>query len=273
MRLLVWRGHLVSCNYDCGYCPFARRPAERATLLRDRVALERFVAHVTADPTPTDVLIMPWGEAMIWPWYAPALARLAAADHVRAVGIQTNGSFPARFAAALPPNVHLWISWHPTQIGRAAFTAKIRALLDQGNTLSVGTVAAAEHLDELEQLRADLDVPMWVNARKPGGRYTQAEIARFTAIDPDFPLELRPIRSRGKACATGADVWMVEADGTIPRCHLIPGALGNLYDAGPAPPGPCTRASCHCFVGYAFLDEVGLWRRWGQGFVGRRRPA
>ncbi|MFZ4739422.1 MAG: STM4011 family radical SAM protein [Bradymonadia bacterium] len=271
MRLLVWRGHLVSCNYACGYCPFAKRKAELATLRRDREALDRFVAHVASDPTPTDVLIMPWGEAMIWPWYPEALAALARLPHVRAVGIQTNGSFPARAVASLPPNVQLWISWHPTQIERSAFTAAIQALLAQGNTLSVGTVAAPEHLDALEQLRRDLDVPMWVNARKPGGRYTPEEIVRFYAIDPDFELELRPVRSRGKTCATGHDVWMVEADGTIPRCHLIPTPLGNLYEGGAAPQGPCTRAGCHCFVGYAFLEEVGVWRRWGERFVGRRR--
>jgi hypothetical protein len=59
VRLLVWRGHLVSCNHACGYCPFAKRKAELATLRRDREALDRFVAHVASDPTPTDVLIMP----------------------------------------------------------------------------------------------------------------------------------------------------------------------------------------------------------------------
>jgi hypothetical protein len=40
VRLLVWRGHLVSCNYTCGYCPFAKRKAELATLRRDREALD-----------------------------------------------------------------------------------------------------------------------------------------------------------------------------------------------------------------------------------------
>jgi hypothetical protein len=275
VRLLVWRGPLESCNYGCPYCPFAKAPARPATLRRDRAALRRFLDHVRDDPTPVDLLFMPWGEAMIWPWYPDALRELAALPHVRAVGIQSNGSFPARFVADLSPKVGLWLTWHPTEIPRAAFTAQITRLRALGVSLSVGAVAVPEHLNELEALRDSLpdEVPMWVNARKPGGRYTPDQITRYTALDPDFPLELRPVPSRGRACATGDEVWMVEADGTIPRCHLIPTPLGNLYTGGPTPPGPCTRRSCHCFVGYAFLDEVGLWRRWQGGFVSRQRPS
>src|SRR5439155_13329710 len=45
---LLYRGPLSSCNYDCGYCPFAKRRETAAELARDRTALGRFVDWVAA---------------------------------------------------------------------------------------------------------------------------------------------------------------------------------------------------------------------------------
>ena len=45
---ILYRGPLASCDYDCGYCPFAKRRDSPETLRADRAALERFVAWVTA---------------------------------------------------------------------------------------------------------------------------------------------------------------------------------------------------------------------------------
>ena len=47
---ILYRGPLSSCNYACGYCPFAKRRETAAELARDRTALERFVAWVAARP-------------------------------------------------------------------------------------------------------------------------------------------------------------------------------------------------------------------------------
>lgn len=275
-RLLVWRGPLDSCNYGCSYCPFAKRAARIDTLRRDEAALARFADHIAADPTPVDLLFMPWGEAMIWPWYGRTLGSLARLPHVRAVGIQTNGSFPLHAVDGWPPNAGLWISWHPTEIALEPFVARIHALHARGVPLSVGAVAMPGGVAPVRALRDALpaDVPMWLNARKPAtGRFRDDEVASLVAIDPDVGAELRPVRSQGRACATGDAVWMVEGDGTIVRCHLVDQRIGDLYDGGvTAPPGPCPRGSCHCFVGYAFLDEPGQWRRWQANFVTRRRP-
>jgi hypothetical protein len=40
---ILYRGPLSSCNYACGYCPFAKRRETAAELARDREALARFV--------------------------------------------------------------------------------------------------------------------------------------------------------------------------------------------------------------------------------------
>lgn len=39
---ILYRGPLASCDYDCPYCPFAKRRDSRAQLTADRSALERF---------------------------------------------------------------------------------------------------------------------------------------------------------------------------------------------------------------------------------------
>ena len=45
---ILYRGPLDSCNYDCGYCPFAKRTNSREKIDSDREKLERFVAWVGA---------------------------------------------------------------------------------------------------------------------------------------------------------------------------------------------------------------------------------
>ncbi len=47
---ILYRGPLSSCNYDCPYCPFAKRQETAAELLVDRAALERFVCWIPAGP-------------------------------------------------------------------------------------------------------------------------------------------------------------------------------------------------------------------------------
>nr|WP_277874821.1 hypothetical protein [Leptolyngbya sp. FACHB-16] len=39
---ILYRGSLVSCNYGCEYCPFAKRQQSAAELAVDRQSLDRF---------------------------------------------------------------------------------------------------------------------------------------------------------------------------------------------------------------------------------------
>ena len=43
---ILYRGPLSSCNYACGYCPFAKRRETREELAADARALGRFVDWV-----------------------------------------------------------------------------------------------------------------------------------------------------------------------------------------------------------------------------------
>ena len=88
---ILYRGPLASCNYDCPYCPFAKRHDPPGALRADRAALERFVGWVAGETgTRISVLFTPWGEGLTRSWYRAALVRLSHLAHVERVAIQTN---------------------------------------------------------------------------------------------------------------------------------------------------------------------------------------
>lgn len=276
---ILWRGPLDSCNYGCAYCPFAKREPRRAMLTADRAALARFVAWVEgASAWSLELLFTPYGEALVWPWYRDALARISHLPHVRSVAIQTNGSAPIRFVEEADlARLSLWISWHPSEIAVGAFVEKVVALHARGVRMSVGAVALPENLDAVEALREALPagVPMWINARKPGVRYADEALARWTRLDPGFPLDVTAHRTRGRACSTGETVITVDGTGTVRRCHFVDDVLGNLYAddlATMLAPRPCPRLRCDCYIGYAHVADLGLRDVYGEGLLGRLRP-
>lgn len=275
---ILYRGPLDSCNYACAYCPFAKRAPRTEVLAADRAALGRFVAWaVSATTRPLRILITPWGEALVHAWYRQALLALSRLPHVELAAIQTNGSASMAWARrADRSRLALWITWHPSEVAHERFVAQALALRRDGVRLSVGCVAVPARLAAIEAMRRALpaDVPMWINALRPGGRYSPAEVERWTAIDPDFPVDLHPHASRGRACRTGEDAIAVDGDGTVRRCHFVPAPLGNLYRddlAAMLRPRACPRARCDCFIGYAHLEHLRLAERFGVGLLARLR--
>lgn len=273
---ILWRGPLDSCNYGCRYCPFAKRPALRSVLDADRAALARFAGWIEDHPQrQLSAFVTPWGEALIHAWYRDTLIALSHLAHVQQAVIQTNGSSSMAWTAdANPTRLALWITWHPTEITLDRFLANLEPLLAGGIRFSVGAVGVPEQLAAVEQLRSRLpvSVPCWVNARKPLVRYSEDEIARFTAIDAYFPLTLRPHASRNRACRTGEDVISVDGVGTVKRCHFVDTTLGNLFTddlATMLKPRPCPRAFCDCYIGFAHLDELHLDDIYGDGLLAR----
>ncbi len=274
---ILWRGPLDSCNYSCGYCPFAKRRGLRRVLDADRAALARFVGWVEKSACSLEILLTPYGEGLIWPWYRDALVRLSQLPHVRRIGIQTNGSAPMGFlSAANLGSVALWISWHPTEVTRERFAAKALALHDAGVRFSVGAVAVPGQIDAVEALRELLPaaIPMWINAQKPGVRYDAEAVARWSRLDPGFPLDRHPHRTKGRRCVTGEEVVSVVGDGEIRRCHFVDDVLGNLYEAdldAILGPRPCPRARCDCYIGYANLPDLDLRGAYGEDLLTRMR--
>lgn len=265
---LLYRGPLASCDYDCPYCPFAKRRDTPEQLRADRAALDRFAAWVAdqaqqSPGTRLSVLFTPWGEGLVRSWYRAAITRLSRLPHVDRVAIQTNLSGRVEWLADCDrATAALWTTFHPTQTPRQRFLDKCHRLRELGVRFSVGVVGLPEHLHAARDLRADLpdDVYLWINAAE-GHSYTDAEAADWQAIDPYFQYSRHPHASRGRPCRTGDTAVSVDGNGTVRRCHFIPTELGNLYDGSFAArlrPRPCPKASCDCHIGYVHLEPLGL---------------
>jgi MoaA/NifB/PqqE/SkfB family radical SAM enzyme len=277
MLTLLYRGSLTSCNYSCGYCPFAKRRDTRATLARDAAEVARFVAWAAAQARELSVLFTPWGEAIVRRHYRDAMRALADLPQVSQVSLQTNLSGPLAWLAEVPAGkVSLWCTYHPDQTPLARFLER-RARLDaMGIRHSVGVVAKREHLDAIREIEAALPAttPLWINPydRRGPGYYSPEELAWLDRVDPWFHIGNAPPPSRGKPCGAGEDVVSVDGAGAVQRCHFIPTVLGNLYAddlATMLAPRPCTRFKCDCFIGYAHRQDLPLRQAFGAGILAR----
>ncbi|MDR7274928.1 STM4011 family radical SAM protein [Catenuloplanes atrovinosus] len=272
---VLYRGPLASCNYDCPYCPFAKRVDPPATLRADRAALLRFAdwAEATTDRR-LSILFTPWGEGLTRRWYRETITRLSHLPHVDRVAIQTNlAARTGWLAAADRSTAALWTTYHPGQVTRARFLGRCRELDALGVRYSVGIVGLPEHLAEARELRALLPprVYLWVNAADGHG-YTADEEAAWTALDPRFGDSVRPHVSRGLPCHAGETAISVLGDGTVRRCHFVPSVIGNLYDGSwraALKPRACPNAACDCHIGYVHLKPLGLREVYRDGLMER----
>jgi len=273
---ILYRGPLASCNYDCPYCPFAKRRDDPAALRADRLALTRFVDWVSANPDGhrVSVLFTPWGEGLTRAWYRDALVRLSHLSHVDRVAIQTNLAARLSFVPdADRSSLALWATYHPGQVPLGRFLRQCGVLDAHGVRYSVGVVGLPEHLAPAHALRSALrpEVYLWVNAAD-GHVYTADEEAAWTAIDPHFGYSVRPHASLGHECRAGETVVSVDGDGTVRRCHFIAAPLGNLYDGSYLDglrPRPCGNAFCDCHIGYVHLKRLPLYDVFAGGVLER----
>lgn len=274
---ILYRGPLASCNYGCTYCPFAKHaetPAERAA---DAQSLERFVNWVEQRKhDELGMLFTPWGEALIHRRYQTALQRLTHMPHVTKAAIQTNLTCRLDWVEQCDKRkLALWTTYHPNEVKRARFVAKCHELLARNVRFSVGVVGLREHTEEIAALRCDLpsSVYLWVNAyKREPDYYSQAEIERFTALDPLFPVNNQHHASLGATCHAGHSVIAVNGDGVISRCHFIKTPLGNIYEAGfehVLQPRACSNATCGCHIGYVHLKKLKLAEVFGDGLLER----
>jgi MoaA/NifB/PqqE/SkfB family radical SAM enzyme len=273
---ILYRGPLSSCNYACGYCPFAKRRETAQELAADRLALDRFADWVLGRDREDQIAILftPWGEALTRRWYRETLVRLSHAPQVARVAIQTNLSVsPVWAERADRDRLALWATYHPGEVDRKSFLRRCRELDRLRVRYSVGVVGLKEHLGEVEALRQELapDVYLWVNAyKRQPTYYDEDDLRRFEAIDPLFPVNNRMHPSLGRPCRAGRSV--VSVDGTMRRCHFIREPIGNLYDPAfeeALVERPCTNATCGCHIGYVHLDDLKLGPVFGAGLLER----
>ena len=133
-RTVLYRGSLKSCNYQCSYCPFSKHRISKRELEDDREQWFRFCESLRESAEYLSIralMVVPYGEALVHPWYWEGLGGLTKWDVLEAAGAQTNLSFSAerslkifdQFGGA-QEKLRLWASFHPEmtacEIGRAS---------------------------------------------------------------------------------------------------------------------------------------------------------
>jgi hypothetical protein len=274
---ILYRGPLSSCNYDCHYCPFAKRHESAAELRRDREALARFVAWA-AEQTDCrlSILFTPWGEALTRRWYQEAIVQLGRLANVAKVAIQTNLSCSLDWLDdANRDKTALWCTYHPSQTSRDSFLRQCRELLRRGVRFSVGMVGLREAFDEIEALRAELpsSVYLWINAYKDApDYYSPDEVARLERIDPLFRLNNTRHPSLGLPCAAGETAVSLDGEGNVRRCHFVGRVIGNIYNPdwrAALARRACPNATCGCYIGSMLMPHLEHERLFGDGLLER----
>lgn len=271
---ILYRGSLLSCNYDCGYCPFAKAQDSRESLAKDAIELTRFVDWVSQQTRPIRILFTPWGEAFIRRYYQDAIIRLGQMPHVKRIAIQTNLSLStSALKRCQSEALALWCTYHPSQISREAFLEKCRWMLAEGMRFSVGMVGNRNELDEIGAMREALppEIYLWANAnRDEQPDYQQTELELLKRLDPLFEHNLHQYPSEGKSCNTGSQVISVDSSGNVQRCHFVKQSLGNLYDGSfRETHAPCPNYSCDCHIGYIHLPNLKLESVYDDGLLER----
>lgn len=265
-RMILYRGSLKSCNYHCSYCPFSKHAATERELARDREQWFSFVQTLNVRAQAAGIralMVVPYGEALVHPWYWEGLAGLSAQPWMDAVGAQTNLSFSAAEAAAafaaaggVPEKLRLWATFHPEMTTILRFTKAVKALLDAGVTVCAGAVAAPSRLSLLRELAHSLpeEVYFWLNRMDGLGRpYTEEEKRAFQEIDPYFIREVTKTAADAARCAGRI---FAEGDGRLRACNIGP-ALNFRLESMPEEQKPplCRRTYCSCYLAYGGRED------------------
>ncbi|MBD2096398.1 radical SAM protein [Trichocoleus sp. FACHB-591] len=274
---ILYRGSLVSCNYGCEYCPFAKRQQSAAELTVDRQSLEKFANWIADHPQHEfSILFTPWGEALIYSWYQQTLVHLSHLSNVRKVAIQTNLSCSLEWIEqANRDRLALWATFHPEWSTLDRFLEKCDYLQHYGIRFSVGVVGFPRFKAAIATLRQQLpkSVYLWINAVKAELPHLPPDDhAFFQSIDPLYHLNTHHYPSLGKSCRAGESVISVDGEGTIRRCHFIKPAIGNIYDSAfemALFERLCTNETCHCHIGYVHLNYLELDKIFGSGILER----
>lgn len=274
---ILYRGPLISCNYGCEYCPFAKRQESAAELAIDQQALERFTDWIAQNTQHQfSILITPWGEALIHSWYQKALAKLTQMPNVDKAAIQTNLSCNLNWVEECNKDkLALWATFHPEWVKRDRFLAKSLELDKRGVRFSAGVVGFPQFKAEIAALRRELppNIYLWINAvKRQLPQMSEEDLRFFESIDPLFRLNTHQYPSRDRACRAGESVISVDGNGTMRRCHFIKQPIGNIYDPNFEAAlfaRTCTNDTCHCHIGYVHLEYLELDKVFGSGILER----
>ena len=277
---ILYRGPLASCNYDCPYCPFAKRRDSPEQLRADRAALDRFVDWVRRNPD---------GRPPVGPVHAvgrgadPPLVPATRSSSCRGCRMWTRVAIQTNLAARLdwladgrPARLALWATYHPGP-GRARTGSwPSAAELDElGRALLASASSACPSTSTRPgALRAALpaQVYLWVNAAE-GHTYDAARTADWTAIDPLFGYSVPAARVAGQRVPGRRDGRLGRRRRHGPPVPLHPDAAGQpvrrLLPGRLCARAPCANAVCDCHIGYVHLKRLPLYDVFAGGVLER----
>ena len=175
------------------------------------------------------VLVVPYGEALIHPYYWEGMAELGSQTGMRAVGAQSNLSFPVEKMLAVyekaggrKERLRLWGTFHPQMTTVEEFLCQCQRLQEAEVSFCVGTVGVPENLGY---------------------------------IDGYFDLELQVFPPDASYCN---DSVLVQGDGSIRPCVRSHAKMGNLYTDGfgRLMTKTCTAGACDCYLSYNNRTDV-----------------
>lgn len=266
-RTLLYRGSLKSCNYQCSYCPFSKHVMSKRELAKDSVQWRDFIHKLKREAEMLHVcalMVTPYGEALLHPWYWEGLATVSAVETIDAIGAQTNLSFSVeealklyRSSKGVLEKLHLWATFHPEMISIKAFVEKVKLLWEEGVILCVGAVGVPEQMGILKQLRMALpeEIYLWINRMDGLKRaYTEEETEEFLELDPYFLRELFPPVAKKKQCQ---ERLFVEGNGRLHTCNISRNIKESWEEIQIKWPKPmCGRKLCSCYLAYGGRDDL-----------------
>ncbi len=263
VETLIYRGFLRTCNYTCNYCPFSK--TTQRDLSKDHLALDQMISVLPQFKHPINLMITPYGEALIHRHYLKALATISKQTSVKLVGCQTNASFSVnQFVKVIEDStgqiekIRLWCSFHPSQISAERFLEQCLDLHKAGFIFSVGAVADYKMIEQFRLLKAKLPktVYFWLNANEMRRTaYAPNELQAFLEIDPQFSMEISHYPADTKQCLAGRKSIFMNADGDIFACNISNTKLGNLYQ-NILLPTQCTAKECSCYLAYFHRTDI-----------------
>ena len=276
---VIYRGHLTDCNYSCEYCPFSKEMNNEEMQTLDKNDLARFVEWVEKNSSaemPMEIFFTPYGEALVRKWYQEAIISLSHMPFVIKVAAQTNLAWNQKWLSRCnTKTTALWITYHPDFISEDKFVEKCNAIKALNIRHSVGVVGLRQHFPMIASLRQRLpqETYLWVNAyKREANYYTDTEIDFLEDIDFLFKQNLPWYDSLGKPCKAGDEVVSVEGNGNLFRCHFIKIKKGNIFEdplVNLLKKEPCSKASCHCHIGYIYLNHLKSDEVYGNGLLER----
>ena len=268
VKNIYYRGLLNSCNYCCSYCSFAKGSLSEQLVEKDKCLFRQFQNTISRHGEGLQIMILPYGEALIHSYYREGIVSLAGLPNVSGISCQTNLSFDVKkFISNTPSGIYnkikFWASFHPEMVTVEIFLKKAHFLFDNGIELCVGAVGHPDNKEIISQLRCKLNpsIYMFINSMRGAGHKLNSEdISFFMSIDNLFDYDRKSIKADIQKCKGGKETIFIDERGVFYACPRSGVKMTGL----PA----CNKKVCDCYIAYSnnhptLQDIMGsglLWR-------------